>query len=385
MRLSININIRHFLNLLNEISRFALAGLKTIYRFYIKFPKAYTCLIYLFLSMSFCYYPIFNHWLAGFIMMTLPLALLLGLLASSYLFYKKQKMLATIGAVWILMSFPIIKRIVGVGHEKQNPMSNNSLKVLSFNSESFSGNENRNLSALQADIACFQEYSENEQIENQYVNKFVKLTTFSDDRAVGLAIFTHYPIVKQYGKIWNRHDHAPNINGFLCADVVYGNDTVRIVNTHLWSMGVRVNKVFDAFKQGEISKFFFEVGDTVKRLKNGFNARDEQVSEVESYVAGSKYPVIICGDFNEIPFSYTYGKLSLNFENAFEEVGQGLGFTLNRHPYCVRIDQQFFSADWQVQSCKIINTITFSDHFPLMAQYILKKTNNSIPKLLAHR
>jgi endonuclease/exonuclease/phosphatase family metal-dependent hydrolase len=167
--------------------------------------------------------------------------------------------------------------------------------------------------------------------------------------------------------------------------VVYGNDTVRIVNTHLWSMGVRVNKVFDAFKQGEIRKFFFEVADTIKRQKNGFNARDEQVSEVESYVAGSKYPVIICGDFNEIPFSYTYGKLSLNFENAFEEVGQGLGFTLNRHPYCVRIDQQFFSADWQVQSCKIIATITFSDHFPLMAQYILKKTNNSIPKLLAHR
>ena len=103
--------------------------------------------------------------------------------------------------------------------------------------------------------------------------------------------------------------------------------------------------------------------------------RDKQVAEVESYVVGSKYPVIICGDFNETPFSYTYGKLSLNFRNAFEEAGQGLGFTLNRHPYCVRIDQQFFSADWQVQSCKTIPTIDFSDHFPVMAQYILKKTD----------
>lgn len=334
--------------------------------------------------MSFCYYPIFNHWLAGFIMMTLPLALLLGLVASSYLFYKKQKMLATIGTVWVLLSFPIIKRIIGIGHEEQNVISNNFLKVLSFNSESFSGNDNHNLSALQADIACFQEYSQNQQIENQYVNKALKLTTFSGNRAVGLAIFTKFPIVKQYGKIWNR-DNAPNINGFLCADIVYKNDTVRIVNTHLWSMGVRANKALDAFKKGEIRKFFFEISDTITRLKDGFNARDEQVAEVESYVAGSKYPVILCGDFNEIPFSYTYGKLSLTFANAFEEVGQGLGFTLNRYPYCVRIDQQFFSSDWQVQSCQIIPTITFSDHFPLMAQYILKKPNNSANELLAHR
>lgn len=378
---SININVRHFLN---EIFSIVLSGLKTIFRFFIKFPKAYTSLIYLFLSMSFCYYPIFNHWLAGFIMMTLPLALLFGLWASSYLFYKKQKMLATIGAVWILMSFPITKRIVGVGHQEQNPISTISLKVLSFNSESFSGNDNRNLSALQADIACFQEYSPNEQIENQYVNKVVKLTNFPENRAVGLAIFTKFPIIKQYGKIWDR-SNAPNINGFLCADIVYQNDTVRIVNTHLWSMGVRVNKALDAFKRGEIRKFFFEISDTISRLKDGFDARDKQVAEVESYIAGSKYPVILCGDFNEIPFSYTYGKLSLNFANAFEEVGQGLGFTLNRYPYCVRIDQQFFSSDWQVQSCHIIQSITFSDHFPLMAQYILKKSHHSIPELLAHR
>ncbi len=381
----INTNKSQILSVFKEMLKRTFSGLKSAYHFYSKFPKAYTCLIYLFISMSFCYYPIFNHWLAGFIMMTLPIAIILGLVASSYLLYKKQKMLAAIGAVWVLLSFPIIKRIVGIGHEVINPIATNSLKVLSFNSESFSRNDNHNLSALQADIACFQEYSQNQQIEDQYANKFVKLTSFSADRAVGLAIFTQYPIIKQYGKIWNREDKAPNINGFLCADVVYGNDTVRIVNTHLWSMGVRVNKAFDAFKQGEIRKFFFEVADTVKRLKNGFNARDEQVAEVESYVTGSKYPVIICGDFNEIPFSYTYGKLSLNFENAFEEVGQGLGFTLNRHPYCVRIDQQFFSSDWQVQSCKIIPSVTFSDHFPVVAQYILKKPNLLPIDFVAHR
>ncbi len=374
----------YLLHFCQELSRGTFDGLKSAYRFFHQFPKAYSCLIYLFVSMSFCSYPIFNHWVAGFIMMSLPFALLFAIFAFLYLLIKKQKMIATIGLVWIFCSLPILKRFVGVNNEKASNISANFLNVLSFNGESFSKIEDNNLAALKADIACFQEYSPIEQIENQYVHKVVKLTNFSENRAVGLAIFTKYPIVKQYGKIWNRVS-APNINGFICADIVYGNDTVRIVNTHLWSMGVRINKAFDAFKQGEIKRFFFEISDTMTRLKDGFNARDEQVAEVESYVVGSKYPVIICGDFNETPFSYTYGKLSLNFRNAFEEAGQGLGFTLNRHPYCVRIDQQFFSSDWQVQSCKTIPSINFSDHFPVMAQYILKKTTIAPIALVAQR
>ena len=62
------------------------------------------------------------------------------------------------------------------------------------------------------------------------------------------------------------------------------------------------------------------------------------------------------------------------FKNAFEEVGKGLGFTLNRQPYCVRIDQQFFSSEWNVQSCHTLSDITMSDHFPVIAQYTLKSS-----------
>jgi endonuclease/exonuclease/phosphatase family metal-dependent hydrolase len=314
-------------------------------------------------------------------MMSLPFALLLGFLASMFLFYKNQKVLATVGIVWLLCSFPILKRFIGISNDGNAALaSSNFLNVLSFNGESFSRLENSNLLDLRADIACFQEYSPNNQVEKQYSNKVVKLTKFSGKKEVGLALLTNYPIIKQYSKIWNR-EKAPNINGFIYADIVYGCDTIRVVNTHLWSMGVRVNKIFDAFKQQQIKTFFYEIQDTIHRLKDGFNARNEQVAEVESYVVGSRYPVIICGDFNEIPFSYTYGKLSLNFRNAFEEAGQGLGFTLNRHPYCVRIDQQFFSSDWQVKSCKIIPTVQFSDHFPVIAQYVLRKPS-VIPAIL---
>lgn len=284
-------------------------------------------------------------------------------------------MVATAGIIWVLFSFVVVKRLVGKQDGDSDLSQAQTLNVLSFNSETFpaTGKNGIDPSLLKADIACFQEYSPNAQIEHQYTDKLQKLTCFDKDREIGLALFSKYPIVNQYSRIWNRAK-APNINGFLCADIAYGADTIRVVNVHLWSMGVRTDQAIEALKAGHFGRFSLELLDTFQRMKEGFEHRNEQLQEVESYVAGSRYPVIICGDFNETPISYSYGKLSQNFRNAFEEAGQGLGFTLNRHPYCVRIDQQFFSADWHIKTCQTLSGVSFSDHFPVLAQYVLKKS-----------
>lgn len=350
-----------------------------------KFPRAYAALIYLFLSMAFCYYPVFDHWLTGFIMMSLPLAILSGFIASCYLFFKGQKVFATAGIIWVLFTLPVVQRLVGSG--KIDAPDAPSLRVLSFNGECFQepdANKKIDFASLRSDIACFQEYSHNEEIEKQYQSKTVNLTDFDHDRAIGLALFSQYPIVKEYTKIWDRQGQ-PNINGYLCADIAYGCDTVRVINVHLWSMGVRTENAFQAFVAADLKTFAYEVFDTFSRLKKGFEKRKEQMEEIESFVAGSRYPVIICGDFNEIPFGYSYGKLKLNFRNAFEEAGQGLGFTLNRHPYFVRIDQQFFSSDWYIQSYKTMSDVTFSDHFPVIGEYTLKKSIDSPKNLLSQQ
>lgn len=343
---------------------------------YRQFPKAYAMLGYLFLTMAFCYYPIFGHWLTGFIMMTLPVAIVSGFITCIYLWRKGQHIIATAGLCWVLFSLPVVKRLTGgLGTPAQELRSAKKLNVLSFNSESFGDDHTSaaTLKALKADIACFQEYTPNRRIEQQYADQMAKLTCFDNNREVGLALLSQYPIVNQYSRIWHRTG-GPNINGYLCADIAYGHDTVRVVNVHLWSMGVRVNTVFDAIRDGDLLQAGSALYDTFDRLREGFEKRDEQIQEVEAFVAGSRYPVIICGDFNETPFSYSYGQLSKRFSNAFEVAGKGMGFTLNRHPYCVRIDQQFFSADWYVTSCQTISDITVSDHFPVMAQYVLKKS-----------
>lgn len=379
---------------------YVLAGLSIIWKtirtagrlFYDKyrqFPLPYTTLSLLFFTMAFCYYPIDGHWLTGFVMMSLPLMIPCGLIASVYLFFRQQKMIATAGLIWVLFSFVVVKRLVGVSGSNQSPVGMNqtaTLKVLSFNSETFpvSTDTKFDASLLEADIACFQEYSPNTQIQSQYEARIEKLTCFDKDRQVGLALFSKYPIVNQYGHIWNRAE-GPNINGFVCADIAYGPDTIRVVNVHLWSMGVRSDQAVDALQAGNVGLFFYELFDTFDRLKEGFEKRNDQLKEVESYVVGSRYPVIICGDFNETPLGYSYGKLTQNFRNAFEEAGVGLGFTLNRYPYCVRIDQQFVSSDWHIEACQTLSGISFSDHFPVLAQYVLKTSTATPTERLALR
>ena len=352
----------------------AKTGKKLVHK-YQQFPIAYTTLAYLFCSMALSYYPMIDHWTTGFIMMSLPLAIPCGLAACIFLLVKQKKMIATAGLIWVLFSFLVIKRLVGsnVGDIAMNPSP--TLNVLSFNSETFptSAKSGFDVSSLKADIACFQEYSPNAQIASQYADKVEKLSCFDENREIGLALFSKYPIVNQYGRIWSR-SYAPDINGFICADIAYGADTIRVVNVHLWSMGVRTNLIIDALKAGDRGRFSSELINTFAKLKEGFANRNEQLKEVESYVAGSRYPVIICGDFNETPMGYSYGKLSQNYRNAFEEAGQGLGFTLNRQPYCARIDQQFVSADWHIKACQTLSDISFSDHFPVLAQYVLKKS-----------
>ncbi|GAB4034423.1 endonuclease/exonuclease/phosphatase family protein [Spirosoma gilvum] len=349
---------------------------------YREFPFSYTALGYLFFSMAFCYYPVVDHWLGGFVMMSLPIAILGGFVACVYLFRKHQTAVAMAGMIWVLFSFVVVKRLLGTDSGATNMSQAQTLNVLSFNSETFQNGSD--LAALKADIACFQEYSPNRQIERQYSAKVEKLTCFDKDREVGLALFSKYPIINRYGHIWNR-SAGPDINGFLCADIAYGADTIRVVNVHLWSMGVRTNLAVEALKSGHLIQFATELIDTFHKLKEGFEHRNEQFLEVESYVAGSRYPVIICGDFNETPIGYSYGKLRQNFKNAFEEAGQGLGFTLNRHPYCVRIDQQFVSNDWAIKTCQTLSGVSFSDHFPVLAQYVLKKSLHAPKDLLAQQ
>jgi endonuclease/exonuclease/phosphatase family metal-dependent hydrolase len=181
----------------------------------------------------------------------------------------------------------------------------------------------------------------------------------------GLAIFSKYPMIRKgsihFGKVTQNHA--------MYADIKLKEDTIRVYNFHFQSMSIEEKDIVDSYRDQNSLK---QEGRKLLRLfKRGFMKRADQVDTLVSHIARSPYPVILCGDLNDLPYSYTYQQLNRNFTNAFEAQGWGIGATYNGKLPFVRIDNQFCSPEWEVLQYTRHDSIPYSDHFPVSAIYKL--------------
>jgi endonuclease/exonuclease/phosphatase (EEP) superfamily protein YafD len=180
---------------------------------------------------------------------------------------------------------------------------------------------------------------------------------------IGVATFSRYPIL-------NEGRHAFNsFNGMLWTDIRVNNDTIRVINVHLQSMGIRVRRVLTKKEMAEVKA---ETRTVLGALKAGFRARHREVYLIEEQIAQSPYPVIVTGDFNDTPYSVVYERLRRRLPNAFEDAGHGFGFTLNRAPKTIRIDNQFYDSRLQILDFVTHRDLPYSDHYPIEGEYALK-------------
>jgi endonuclease/exonuclease/phosphatase family metal-dependent hydrolase len=229
------------------------------------------------------------------------------------------------------------------------------------------------IDTLSADLKCFQELYTNAgdsqinmlkrlKVKNKY-SAFMQKKIFNENYSgtVGLAIFSKYPILDTEEILW-----LPNNNGILRADIKIGKDTLRIFNVQLKSMGIRVKKVIEADENERAE----QTKNVLHLLKKGFEDRSIQVNKIEELVSKSPYPVVVCGDFNELPYGYAYGRIRKQLSNSFEQVGKGFGFTYNRILSFLRIDNQFYSdRSIKVNAFYTYKDIPWSDHFPIKGEY----------------
>ena len=189
-----------------------------------------------------------------------------------------------------------------------------------------------------------------------------------------LAIYTRYPILK---KELIEYESKGNVS--VAFHLLVDGDTVVVVNNHLQSIGYTESDK-DAFNQiikGETNKELAEVESRkiVDKYQKAMVQRYPQVDSVLNYIdkyAG--YSMIVCGDFNDGPISYTRRMLSRNLVDCFVESGTGLGITYHKKRFYVRIDHILCSDDWMPYKCVVDNEIKESDHYPVICW--LKKRPN---------
>jgi len=336
-----------------------------------------------------------KHWLAGFLMMTMPVVLLLNVLFMSiWLYHKSSRFLLSSGI--LILGYPFIQRTYQINlfsTTQSTKTTQQKLSVMSYNMmwcDSYAYFHEQDTSnainiiqssiEIDADIKCVQElynWNSNPQFrtlkklrgkKGYYTYVYSSPGNENGQGEIGLAIFSKYPIISKQEKHW-----AINHNGLLAADIVINaTDTVRIINIQLRSMGVRVQKVLDNKEDKE--KVKKEAKNIFHQLKGGFEDRSLQVKELEKWIQESPYPVIVCGDFNELPYGFAYGKVRKYLNNAFEDAGSGFGFTYHKKPGFLRIDNQFYDSKWfKITQFLTYDKIPYSDHYPIKAEYILNK------------
>lgn len=72
----------------------------------------------------------------------------------------------------------------------------------------------------------------------------------------------------------------------------------------------------------------------IGELERNSRIRAQQVREIRAVIDSTHYPVIVAGDFNDTPSSYTYRRLKGDMTDGFWAVGNGFGGTFRFWAAC---------------------------------------------------
>jgi Endonuclease/Exonuclease/phosphatase family len=339
------------------------------------------------IAFAFGYFLKPDHWLLGFVLMAIQVMIIICFVFTLIWLFK-SKLRAFYPLAVLLLGFPFLKRTVQF-HKPLPIGSKYDFNVLSYNVSGFYSNEyyknkdqDKTVKAIHfasdfdADIKCFQDFynwdetpitGSLKRISSKSTPYFVaakpKELSQPNQGMIGLIIFSKYPIKYIKQKMFSTQG-----NGILVADLKYKKVTYRIINTQLQSTGARVNKVLK--KDYDLVKK--EGRNLFSNLKQGFIMRNEQVDLLLKWIRESPHPVILAGDFNEVPYGYAYGKVAKYLTNSFETAGYGFGFTLNRSPRFVRIDNQFYGKGLKASSFETLYEVENSDHYPIYVEYLVE-------------
>jgi endonuclease/exonuclease/phosphatase family metal-dependent hydrolase len=318
-------------------------------------------------------------WPAGFIAYGIPLIIILNLFVFFFQLIKR-KFSAVYPLVVLIVSYGFITDSYGINRNS----SEGKFKVISFNTRVFNvyfnnGKDTTSVSKMiewigeqQADIICFQEFYNDPKSSRFNILKKIREKNnyyyFNSPKVInriggefGDIIFSKYPIIK---KEEIRFEKNP-LHKVIYVDLKVDKDTLRVYNMHLQSLHIIEDEL--------INTEDFESGFKLlaSNLKNGFIQRAKQIRVLKKNLAECPYPVILCGDLNDLPYSYAYQELNRELVNGFSEAGNGFGFTFNGRLFFLRIDNQFFSEGLKIHSYNTHREMKCSDHFPVSATYSL--------------
>ena len=175
------------------------------------------------------------------------------------------------------------------------------------------------------------------------------------------AIYSLHPIINE-GKI--QFNKSSKI---VFADLKINNDTIRVYSCHLQSYHITEDEInyldtinIDTDRVQSLRHF----RKIASKMKTAFIKRASHSEQLKDSIMVSPYPVIVCGDFNDTPISYTYHTINNVLSDAFTESGSGAGSTFEGKLPPFRIDYIFHSGSFNAYNFQV-DKVDYSDHYPV--------------------
>ena len=160
----------------------------------------------------------------------------------------------------------------------------------------------------------------------------------------------------------------------MWADILVREDTIRVFNNHLQTTNVSMNsKKYKAYKSVKDWKGQARtLVNIVEQLKDNFIIRANQAMQIRKIIDTTRYPIIVCGDFNDTPVSFAYNHIAgNNLTDGFRDRGKGYGYSFNGMKGLLRID--FISYDKSFTGLVYDSPhLPWSDHNPIIMTVKLK-------------
>lgn len=304
------------------------------------------------------------------------------LFKKKYLFYS---------ALAILISYSIVFDHVQFRESKEsNGYISDTLKIVSFNARNLSntnisigdkyirGNILDFMMAQKADFICFQEfqsyptrgvYSVREfkiNLQHKYYHQTPYLLENTHEFVDLLVMYSRFPIQDSKDFYMDGKSY-----GFW-VDVNIEGKIYRLFNLHLESNHFNKND-YDIFSNKEVNlnqKKRNQMFLLVQKIKKYSVKRSYQARTIRTEIENSPYPVIVAGDYNDTPASYTYQHIRGDLKDAFKQKYVGYSNTYNGNLPPMRIDYLLFDSQVDIHDYEVLKP-DFSDHFPITTKFTI--------------
>ena len=342
-----------------------------------------------------------QYWQLSFIGFAFPFVLILNVLFLLGWTLAWQR-LAFVPLIAIALTWKFIAVTFGFNYTTEN--KEHGVRIMSWNVKAFDlynwshNHEARNammglIKKTNPDVLCLQEFYSNSEVFHNiafirdtlgyqycYFPPAIQISKPALSKRQKLEWHDH-PLIQQWGVATfskfamtdtGKVDFGPTLsNACIYTDLNMHGKTVRLYNVHFQSihLGYEDYAILDELEDSQKTQWK-GLKAIAQKMKLAYDRRSVQANTVAQSLQNYSGNKIVCGDFNDVPVSYTYHQVKDNLQDAFVEKGKGFSPTFSNKFSIFRIDYTLLDPSFKINSYRVIKK-ELSDHYPVIVTFDL--------------